>query len=71
MHTTVAARTHIIQATQCTPHEPHGSPQPPIPTPPHPYPHHPPQVPSTFEQLEALPGVGHKTASVVMSQAFG
>lgn len=29
------------------------------------------QVPSTFEQLEALPGVGHKTASVVMSQAFG
>lgn len=29
------------------------------------------QVPSTFEELEALPGVGHKTASVVMSQAFG
>ena len=28
-------------------------------------------VPSTFEELEALPGVGHKTASVVMSQAFG
>ena len=28
-------------------------------------------VPRTFEQLEALPGVGHKTASVVMSQAFG
>ncbi len=28
-------------------------------------------VPNTFEQLEALPGVGHKTASVVMSQAFG
>ncbi|MFG0291067.1 MAG: endonuclease III [Rhodopirellula sp. JB044] len=28
-------------------------------------------VPQTFEQLEALPGVGHKTASVVMSQAFG
>lgn len=28
-------------------------------------------VPHTFEQLEALPGVGHKTASVVMSQAFG
>ncbi len=27
-------------------------------------------VPSTFEALEALPGVGHKTASVVMSQAF-
>lgn len=29
------------------------------------------QVPNTFEDLEALPGVGHKTASVVMSQAFG
>ncbi|HBR97924.1 MAG TPA: endonuclease III [Gammaproteobacteria bacterium] len=29
------------------------------------------QVPKTFEALEALPGVGHKTASVVMSQAFG
>ena len=28
-------------------------------------------VPSTFEELEALPGVGHKTASVVMAQAFG
>jgi endonuclease III len=28
------------------------------------------QVPATFEDLEALPGVGHKTASVVMSQAF-
>lgn len=28
-------------------------------------------VPSTFEGLEALPGVGHKTASVVMCQAFG
>lgn len=28
-------------------------------------------VPSTFDELEALPGVGHKTASVVMSQAFG
>lgn len=28
-------------------------------------------VPQTFEALEALPGVGHKTASVVMSQAFG
>lgn len=28
-------------------------------------------VPHTFEDLEALPGVGHKTASVVMSQAFG
>jgi len=29
------------------------------------------QVPETFEELEAMPGVGHKTASVVMSQAFG
>ncbi|MBR5523620.1 MAG: endonuclease III [Akkermansia sp.] len=29
------------------------------------------RVPSTFEELEALPGVGHKTASVVMTQAFG
>ncbi len=29
------------------------------------------RVPDTFEELEALPGVGHKTASVVMSQAFG
>ncbi len=28
-------------------------------------------VPNTMEALEALPGVGHKTASVVMSQAFG
>ena len=28
-------------------------------------------VPRTFESLEALPGVGHKTASVVMAQAFG
>jgi endonuclease-3 len=28
-------------------------------------------VPRTFEELEALPGVGHKTASVVMAQAFG
>ena len=28
-------------------------------------------VPSSFEELEALPGVGHKTASVVMNQAFG
>lgn len=28
-------------------------------------------VPQTFEELEHLPGVGHKTASVVMSQAFG
>ncbi|MGP1479854.1 MAG: endonuclease III domain-containing protein [Capnocytophaga sp.] len=29
------------------------------------------QVPQTFEELEALPSVGHKTASVVLSQAFG
>jgi len=29
------------------------------------------EVPRTFEELEALPGVGHKTASVVMTQAFG
>jgi endonuclease-3 len=28
-------------------------------------------VPKTFEELEELPGVGHKTASVVMAQAFG
>jgi len=28
-------------------------------------------VPQSFEELEALPGVGHKTASVVMAQAFG
>ncbi len=28
------------------------------------------EVPASFEALEALPGVGHKTASVVMSQAF-
>jgi endonuclease-3 len=28
-------------------------------------------VPDTYEALEALPGVGHKTASVVMAQAFG
>lgn len=28
------------------------------------------KVPDTFEELEELPGVGHKTASVVMSQAF-
>ena len=28
-------------------------------------------VPETFEELEKLPGVGHKTASVVMSQGFG
>ena len=29
------------------------------------------KVPKTFGELEALPGVGHKTASVVMSQGFG
>lgn len=29
------------------------------------------EVPESFEELESLPGVGHKTASVVMSQAFG
>jgi endonuclease-3 len=29
------------------------------------------EVPESFEALESLPGVGHKTASVVMSQAFG
>lgn len=29
------------------------------------------KVPQTFEELEELPGVGHKTASVVMTQCFG
>jgi endonuclease III len=29
------------------------------------------QVPRTFEELEELPGIGHKSASVVMTQAFG
>jgi len=29
------------------------------------------EVPKSFEELEKLPGVGHKTASVVMSQGFG
>ena len=29
------------------------------------------EVPKTLDELEALPGVGHKTASVVMSQGFG
>ncbi|WP_411827281.1 endonuclease III [Luteolibacter sp. AS25] len=29
------------------------------------------QVPQSFEDLEELPGVGHKTASVVMAQSFG
>ncbi len=33
--------------------------------------HHGGEVPADFEALEALPGVGHKTASVVMAQAFG
>ena len=29
------------------------------------------KVPNSYEELEQLPGVGHKTASVVMSQGFG
>ena len=29
------------------------------------------RVPRTYEELEQLPGVGHKTAGVVMSQGFG
>lgn len=33
--------------------------------------HHGGEVPADFDALEALPGVGHKTASVVMAQAFG
>ena len=33
--------------------------------------HHGGMVPSSFAELEALPGVGHKTASVVMCHAFG
>ena len=33
--------------------------------------YHDGKVPKTFEELEKLPGVGHKTASVVMSQGFG
>lgn len=33
--------------------------------------HHKGEVPVSFEDLEKLPGVGHKTASVVMAQAFG
>ena len=33
--------------------------------------HHQGKVPRTFQGLEALPGVGHKTASVVLCQAFG
>lgn len=32
---------------------------------------HSSKVPDSFEELENLPGVGHKTASVVMTQAFG
>lgn len=33
--------------------------------------HHGGEVPQSFDALESLPGVGHKTASVVMAQAFG
>ena len=33
--------------------------------------HHGGEVPRTFEELEELPGVGHKTASVVLAQGFG
>lgn len=33
--------------------------------------HHGGVIPDTFEALEALPGVGHKTAGVVLAQAFG
>ena len=33
--------------------------------------HHGGEVPASFEALEDLPGVGHKTAGVVMAQAFG
>ena len=33
--------------------------------------HYKGKVPRTFKELEKLPGVGHKTASVVMSQGFG
>lgn len=33
--------------------------------------HHDGEVPQTLDELEALPGVGHKTASVVVAQAFG
>jgi endonuclease-3 len=33
--------------------------------------HHDGEVPDEFDDLEELPGVGHKTASVVMAQAFG
>lgn len=33
--------------------------------------HHGGQVPASLDALEALPGVGHKTAQVVMAQAFG
>ena len=29
------------------------------------------EIPNTFEELEALPGVGHKTAGVVLAQSFG
>jgi endonuclease-3 len=33
--------------------------------------HHDGVIPDSFEELEALPGVGHKTAGVVLAQAFG
>ena len=33
--------------------------------------HHEGIIPDSFEELEALPGVGHKTAGVVLAQAFG
>lgn len=33
--------------------------------------HHDSVIPDSFEELEALPGVGHKTAGVVLAQAFG
>lgn len=33
--------------------------------------HYAGKVPDTFAELEALPGVGHKTASVILAQAFG
>ena len=33
--------------------------------------HHDGIIPDSFEELEALPGVGHKTAGVVLAQAFG
>jgi len=64
----------------CQPN-PAGVGAPPRPPPPPPPPRaclpqmlvelHAGEVPASWEALEALPGVGHKTASVVMSQAFG